>query len=100
MQSLQSVLNECSKAELDVGFRTRRPRGYQCFQTLEETWQTIVKKIRVAVSKAEVNRRRAVRVVHKRPAAKAASKVGTAASKLGVKKVVSRATANSGAVTR
>jgi hypothetical protein len=71
-----------------------------------KTWQTIVKKIRVAVSKAEVNRLRAVRVGDKKPAAekvskaaKADRKVGRAANRLAVKKVVSRATANSGAVT-
>jgi 16S rRNA G527 N7-methylase RsmG len=68
----------------------------------EESWQTIVKKIRVAVSRA-VNRLRAVKAMERKLVAdkisRAASRVVRAANKVArAKKVVSRVTANFSAV--
>jgi hypothetical protein len=56
-----------------------------------------VKKIRVAVSRAQVNRLPAAKVTDKRLATDKVSKV---ANNLAVQKVISRATANSSVVTR
>jgi hypothetical protein len=62
----------------------------------EESWQTIVKKIRVAVSRA-VNRLRAVKAMERKLVA--TSRVVRAANKVArAKKVVSRVTANFSAV--
>jgi len=99
---------------MEVGFQTQKT---EClFNTSnrggKKSWQTIVKKIRVAVSRAVVNRLRAVKARDKRPAAdkvsRADSKVARVdnrvanrvANKVAVKKVVSRATASPSAVSR
>jgi hypothetical protein len=66
----------------------------------KESWQTIVKKIRVAVSRVEVNRLQAVKVEKNKKAAagkgqQGDSKVVRVAGKVTrAKRVVSRATAN------
>jgi hypothetical protein len=99
--ALQSVLFECSNAQMEVGFQTRRPNQLSRIEHgRKKSWQTIVKKIRVAVSRVGVKRPRAVKVMDRTPVAakankadsKVASKVGRVA-KVAVKKVV-RATAN------
>ena len=67
----------------------------------KEQWQTIVRTIRVAASRAEVNKLRVVRAVNRKPAADKASKVaGKVASKVArvdnraVRRVISKATAD------
>jgi len=70
----------------------------------KEQWQTIVKKIRAAASRAEVNKLPVVRVANRKRAAdkasKAANKASKAANKVArvdnraVKRVISKATAD------
>jgi len=70
----------------------------------KEQWQTIVKKIRAAASRAEVNKLRVVRVANRKRAAdkasKAANKASKAANKVArvdnraVRRVISKATAD------
>src|SRR5258706_15810564 len=81
--------------------------AFNDFRHGRKTWQTIVKTIRVAVSKGEVNRLRAVRGTDKKPAADKVSRAARVESRVfraareaaWAKKVVSRATAASSAVT-
>lgn len=77
---------------MEVGFQTVKIElALQHFeQGKKKSWQTIVKKIRVGVSR-KVNRLRAVKVTDKRLAG---DKVSKGANKVALKKVVSRATAN------
>jgi hypothetical protein len=92
-------------AQVDVGFSDLNIQQVTLRTWEGKSWQTIVKKIRVVVSKVGVNRLRAVKAMDKRLAAgkvsKADSKVARVANKVvRTKKVVSRATANSDAGSR
>jgi hypothetical protein len=60
-QLLQSVLNECSNIEVNVGFSNRKQLISIKKPRREKSWQTIAKRIR-AVSRV-VKRRRAVKVI-------------------------------------
>jgi len=63
----------------------------------KEQWQTIVKKIRAAASRAEVNKLRVVRVVNRKPAVDKASKAASKVARVdnrAVRRVISKATAD------
>jgi hypothetical protein len=95
---LQSVLNECSSSEIDVGFSNREQVHLdRTKHRRKKSWQTIVKEIRAV---RVVSRRRAVKVVvvvreleavkgNSRADSKAA-RVATVASKVAAKRAVNR----------
>src|SRR5437764_14400684 len=61
-KALQSVLNECSSIEIDVGFSNREQLSWiKTEHRRKKSWQTIVRKIR-AVSRV-VNRHRDVKEI-------------------------------------
>jgi hypothetical protein len=97
MQSLQSVLFECRDADGSKVFKLEDRLNVKIEHGRKKSWQTIVKRIRVAVSRVVAKRPRAVKAMDKIPAADKASRVASkvaSVAKVVAKRVVSRATAN------